>query len=383
MALIEGTNRPELLIGTDEGDDIFLFGGNDTVRGLGGNDGLWSSRGNDLFIGDEGRDRIDYRNDPAGILFDFRTGQATDGWGNTDRFQTVERVVGSQFADRLFGNGADNSFSGERGDDLINGGGGEDFIWFGRTANAVVVDLGNGTARGEGNDTLVSIEHMGGSNFADRLTGSDSDNWINPDQFGDIYTPNYRRGGADTVDGGGGFDTVSYWNSLAGVTVNLALGTGRDGAGNTDRLRNIEAVEGSAFADRLTGDTRGNLLAGIEGRDRLVGGRGQDTLEGGEGNDRFVFLERTDTGNVIADFATGDRIEIAVAGFGGGLARGALADEAFAARAFAADADDRFLYRQSDGKLWFDVNGNAAGGRTLIADLADGTALGATDFVLI
>ncbi|WP_268877121.1 calcium-binding protein [Derxia lacustris] len=91
----------------------------------------------------------------------------------------------------------------------------------------------------------------------------------------------------------------------------------------------IDAL-GGAGADRLTGGNLGDslrggigadALAGGAGDDTLVGGLDADTLTGGSGNDRFVYdfayglgLARTDsspsTADHIADFTTGDRIDL-------------------------------------------------------------------------
>ena len=78
------------------------------------------------------------------------------------------------------------------------------------------------------------------------------------------------------MDGRGGFDTVSYEGETGGVRINLALGTGTDSQGDTETLRNIEALRGSDFDDTLFGNAGFNLLDGGGGADRLVGGAGLD-----------------------------------------------------------------------------------------------------------
>jgi hypothetical protein len=49
----------------------------------------------------------------------------------------------------------------------------------------------------------------------------------------------------------------------------------------------------------------------------------------------------------------------------------------------AQDADDRIIYESDSGKLWYDSNGNAAGGNYLFADLASGLALTNADFFIV
>ena len=315
MANIDGTGGNDILNGTPDNDNIrgfdgddsltggdgfdFLEGdaGNDTLRGDEGDDFVVGGQGDDLLDGGDGRDRADYRNDIAGVTADLRTGIATDGWGTTDTLVSIERLIGSTFDDVLLGDDSElNSFTGEGGNDLIDGRGGFDYVWYGRADGPVTVNLADGTATGgEGTDTLISIEGLGGSNYADLLIGSDADNYFDPDQEGDEFSPNYMVGGADTVDGGGGFDTVGYQNATQGVAVDLGAGTGIDGNGNTDTLISIEGVRGSDFDDHLTGDDGRNRLEGNDGNDTIIGGDGNDDIDAGAGDDLIDLSGQTDT----------------------------------------------------------------------------------------
>lgn len=109
----------------------------------------------------------------------------------------------------------------------------------------------------------------------------------------------------NSLNGGAGFDTVSYEDAKAGVVASLftSRGTGGDAAG--DRFINIEGLSGSQFADTLSGgrlddainglggddvingDAGKDKLYGDGGNDRLGGGNDADILSGGEGNDRL------------------------------------------------------------------------------------------------
>ena len=68
----------------------------------------------------------------------------------------------------------------------------------------------------------------------------------------------------------------------------------------------------------------------------------------------------------------------------GGLVIGALAADQFVAAAnnLALDANDHFNFRTSDTTLWFDSNGNVAGGLIMIADLRAGVAVTAADILI-
>jgi Ca2+-binding RTX toxin-like protein len=192
-----------------------------------------------------------------------------------------------------------------------------DFVDYALQTSSVKVDLLAMTATGSsiGTDTLFSIEAARGGSAADTLLGDAG--------------ANYFEGGAgnDTIDGGAGDDYVVYKGATgAGVFVNLsgmdlnasgaAWTTGTkykavtatalidgENVGNSgnDVLRNIEAVEGSNFADTLIGSDGDNKLVGNDGNDYLSGGAGADTLFGGDGNDTL----RGGSGNDVFDGGAG------------------------------------------------------------------------------
>jgi serralysin len=60
-----------------------------------------------------------------------------------------------------------------------------------------------------------------------------------------------------------------------------------------------------------------------------------------------------------------------------------LSSGAFANGTAAQDADDRIIYNQATGELWFDADGNGAGAAVQFALLAAGTTLTASDIVVI
>ena len=102
-------------------------------------------------------------------------------------------------------------------------------------------------------------------------------------------------GGADVIFGGIGDDLATFDSSAASVDANLDTGLA-SGAG-ADKLRDVEDLFGSPFADKLTGNGGGNelfgggkgdKLFGLAGADKLSGGGGDDTLNGGAGQDNCL-----------------------------------------------------------------------------------------------
>lgn len=197
---------------------------------------------------------------------------------------------------------------GGEGDDTLNGGGGIDTVDFSGSANAVTADLTAGTATGEGNDVLTSIESAIGTGQADALTGTTGANALTGGAGDDTLT---ALGGIDTLDGGDGTDTASFAGAANAVTANLADGTLNDGTG-AGSIANVENLTGSDNADILTGDAGNNSLDGALGNDTLVGGAGDDTLNGGDGTDTadFSSAAASVTVDLDAGTATGDGTDV-------------------------------------------------------------------------
>jgi Ca2+-binding RTX toxin-like protein len=202
--------------------------------------------------------------------------------------------------------------------------------------------------------------------------------------------------GGDSIYGGTGFDTADYATSAAAVQIDLGAGTFTGGEAQGDSLAEIEGLVGSAFGDTLTGHAGANTLQGGagadtlnggDGDDRLLGGNGVDTVRGGSGLDTFVLLPTQADRDIVNSFVhADDTLEVSAALFGGGLVAGALAPSQFVSNStgLAGDANDRFIFNTGTGQLFFDDNGNAAGGSRLIATFT-GTppVLTATDFSLV
>ena len=252
---ITGDSIANRLEGGDGGDRLAGDLGADTLRGDAGADTLIGGAGADALDGGAGADTADYSLSGAAVTIKLWAGAGVGGDAQGDVLSKTENLIGSAFNDRLIGlfnqnnvfyggDGADyfdgfagvDSIYGENGDDriiggaggdLIDGGAGHDLASFGSSQAAINVNLttlvvSGGDAAG---DTLVGIEGVIGSAYADTLTGNAS------------YNTLQANGGADYVDGGAGFDFIN----------------------------------------------------GHNGADTLIGGTGNDTLIGGLHDDRFVF----------------------------------------------------------------------------------------------
>lgn len=286
--------EPATIVGTAGEDTLRGTPGRDVVVARGGHDFVYTGAGPDLVC--------------AGGGWDFvRLGPGRDqarGAGGQDE------LVGNGGADRLFGAAQVDGLQGGPGDDLLRGGAGRslnvemllggpgddrlaggpglDNAGFFESPHGVRVDLARGSARGDGNDALVGIEGVVGSQHDDVLVGDRGgngmyglagDDTIRAKGSGRIAagTADFISGGDgdDTLAGGTGQDLVTYSGIPFPVTVDLArhrsTGQGRD------TLRGIEGVEGGIADDRLLGSRGADLLAGSLGNDELDGRVGRDT----------------------------------------------------------------------------------------------------------
>ena len=213
---------------------MWAFAGNDKLFCGAGFDNLIGGRGKDTYDGGTSSGDIDQLSfddtysdakGAKGVSVDMAKGADIDPWGNHETFKNIERIKGTQFADKFLGSAGDDQFRGLGGKDQIDGRGGEDTVRYDRDAGhegakGVKVDLAVGTAiDGFGDkDTLKSIENVVGSAFKDTLNGNG--------------VANRLAGGAgqDTLFGGAGADTFVFGDGFGRDTIKEfhAAGKGHD-----------------------------------------------------------------------------------------------------------------------------------------------------------
>lgn len=272
------------------------------------------------YYGNGGRDLLLFGNktgDPIGLWSVYIEG----GTGN-------DVLSGNISGDELYG-GRDNDIAyGNGGDDQVYGGSGDDAL----TGNDGFDQLSGGF----GND------YLSGGNDEDSLDGG----------FGND-TLDGGSGGRDFIDGGQGFDLVTYESAPGAVGVDLQNSNNNFGDAQGDQFFSIEAFLGTQLADVFSGDALNNQfnasggddklngrggndfifagngtdtvfggdgndnIDGEFGNDIIIGGKGNDYMTGGDGNDRFRFLAVTDSSpfaggrDQIVDFTAGDKIDVA------------------------------------------------------------------------
>ena len=172
-------------------------------------------------------------------------------------------LVGTPGIDWIEGLGGHDTLQGLAGNDLLDGGSGLDRAIYTDATGPITVNLAAGTASGSGvgADTLVSIEQIRGSAFADSYVATGYTGVSPIGSTGANFNEFEGMAGDDTITGNSGTQ-LSYLNATAGVTVNFASwapGQGASGTATgdasvgTDTFTGVQGVRGSAFIDTLVG----------------------------------------------------------------------------------------------------------------------------------
>ena len=295
--------------------------------------------------GNNGNDTIDLSAVVPTEYVQLGTADITVGGGaNEDSIEGPQGIdknslTGDAGSDTIVAGSGTDLISGGDGNDSLVGGGLNDTVDYSLSGTGIDLDLGAGTATGQGTDTLSAIESAIGTNvgdtldagsFATSLIGSGGDDSLTGASLGtstlqggignDTLLTGFQ---ADSLDGGGGNDDLNGGTGAdvmigganddtmqGGDTANDSIdgGTGSDlasfnqGAGpadidlsssgsdtvtgvGTDTLAGIEAAIGTDAADTMVGGTEDNTLLGEQGSDTINGGNGNDSLDGQDGDD--------------------------------------------------------------------------------------------------
>jgi Ca2+-binding RTX toxin-like protein len=419
-----GSDKVDFLNGSNGVNEIRGNNGSDTIKGYAGADQLYGDIGDDTLIGGVGADALDggdgkdtasYFGATAGVIASLANPAINSGDAAGDTYISIENLIGSGFDDALNGDNFVNDIRGDLGQDILKGYGDDDKL-YGQDGNDTLIggvgaDLLNGAAGSDtasylgatagvtasladpaantgdaAGDSYVSIEHLTGSGFADKLSGNAGANRLDGGAGNDTLI---GGDGADELIGGADIDTASYSGATAGVVASLANAAINTGFAAGDTYNSIENLAGSKFDDSLFGNNSANVINGGAGNDTIKGYGGNDTLTGGAGEDTFNFntaLDAATNVDTISDFNDADdTVQLDNVVFTALAATGALASGFFRANATgtAQDSNDYIVYETDTGKLFYDADGNGAGAAIQFATLAGNPVITAADFAVI
>jgi Ca2+-binding RTX toxin-like protein len=322
-----GNAQGDLYFGVEE---VTASSGNDTLVGDAADNGLFGQDGNDLLEGGLGADLLyggagidaaSYAGSSVGVTVTLGLyEQISTGDANGDRLANIENLTGSAYNDTLIGDAGDNVLSGGGGDDTLIGGAGTDSyiggsgfdtVSYATSTAALQIYLDSPSAnQGDAfGENFISIENFIGTSFNDAFFGDANSHVFDGGAGNDGFVAST---GKEVFVGGTGSDSLYFYGSSAGVTVDLAAGEGHGGLAEGDIFTGIEAVYGSLFDDVLIGDAGDNGLTGWDGNDIIYGGAGvdnlngklgNDTLSGGAGADNLWGDEGNDTASYIGSSA--------------------------------------------------------------------------------
>jgi hypothetical protein len=386
----------DTLIGNNVANVLNGGGGADTMQGLGGND---------VYIVDNAGDQaIEATAQGSDIVYALASYALTAG-SEIERLSAIDwsstnalNLTGNELANLVEGNAGANTLNGGGGIDVMVGFGGNDLYAVDNAGDQVIETAGQGSdivyalasytlAAGTDIERLSAIDWTFTS--ALNLTGNALANLIEGNAGANVLN---GGGGADRMVGFGGNDLYVVDN--AGDQVVEIAGQGSDIvyalanytlAAGTD-IERLSAIDwSSTSAINLTGNELANLVEGNAGANTLNGGGGADVMVGFGGADSFAFTTALGGGNVdrIADFnAVDDTIALDHTVFAA-LGVGALNASAFVTGTSAQDADDRIIYDQATGNLYYDADGSGSGAAIQFATLQGVPVITASDFQVI
>ncbi|MCW5666586.1 MAG: hypothetical protein KIT35_22370 [Piscinibacter sp.] len=364
---------------------------NDSLSGNAGMNWLIGAAGSDTLVGGDGSDTY-FVDTAADVIVETNANLSTGGTDVVYSAATAytlaanveDALITLDGAADLAGNAGSNVLFAGPGNNRLDGADGIDTVDYVRSTAGVTVDLTVTAAQatgGSGSDTLLNIEFLHGSGFADRLTGHAGVNLLD------------GRAGNDTLTGGDGNDI--YWVDAAGDAViesnaDTAIG-GSDLVYSTAVAYTLGAnIESGwirvATAADLTGNAGNNTLVAGTGNNRLDGAGGVDTVSyvyadsagagvtvslalgtaqitGGSGSDTLLNIENL-TGSNYNDSLTGNAGANVLDGAGG------------ADTLSGGDGADTYQVREA-GDLVVETNAAAAGGADLVYSSLASYTLGA------
>ncbi len=247
---LPGTERNDLLVGSDGVSNITGGAGRDTALGRGGADTLSGDADSDFLYGQGGMDTL----------------SGGDGNDIVDGGADADSVNGGLDDDLVLGSGGNDTLQGGFGNDTLDGVFDEDFMAGEQGDDLLIGGYGNDTMFGaEGKDQLTGgfgHDVLYGGIDADTLRGGENDDQL------------FANKGNDIVYGGFGLDTL----------------------------------RGGADDDTLDGGPDADLLMGDRGLDNLMGGEGADRFIFTFVTDSGAGIAR----DVIGDFLreAGDKIDL-------------------------------------------------------------------------
>lgn len=383
-----GNEYDQVIVGDYGSNELNGGGGNDTLIGLRGND-TYTVRGGETIIEVDGEG-----SDTVRVLsgsYELAAGLSIEALGSANYMSTdYAYFFGNEHAQSISGTYGNNVLDGRGGGDALSGSLGDDSYRVYSSNDLVFegVDEGSDTVYTSGNyalragsevENISTLNHSGiesinivGNEFAQQVVGNYGNNLLDGGGAGLLGDTLIGLNGNDTyrvysnrdtvVEYGGGGNDIIYTSASFALTNAMEIETL-----STATHAGTEAID-------LSGNFIANTIIGNYGANLLDGRGGADTVYGLEGADTFRFSAPLSRDNIatLADFGNGADTLLLDPGVFTGAATGVLASTAIAIGTAAADADDRLIYNQQTGALFWDADGTGTGAAMQFAVLPTG-----------
>ncbi|MBB2687797.1 UNVERIFIED_ORG: Ca2+-binding RTX toxin-like protein [Rhizobium etli] len=299
--LLSGGADSDILHGGDGNDALNGDAGNDVLEGEGGDDSLFGGDGNDVLLGQTGIDSLN------------------GGTGN-------DFLSGGQDQDIVEGGDGNDTVAGDADgvDDTYDGGTGVDTLDYSALAEAVEINLADGSASGIeiGTDTVSNFEiiragasddSMTGSAEAEEMHGNAGDDFLCGGDGADVVKAGDGNDvvagdldcAADSYDGGRGLDTLDYSAAVMSVVVDLSSANATGHEIGADGISNFEIIKTGGGDDILRDGNSAECLSAGDGDDIVVArvDAADDDFKGGDGFDTIDYSQAAHA--VLIDLNTG------------------------------------------------------------------------------
>ncbi|MBD2745189.1 polysaccharide lyase family 7 protein [Microvirga sp. BT688] len=180
---------------------------------------------------------------------------------------------------------------------------------------------------------------------------------------------------------GSGYGQTSFYNLKVSHPVKASQAAFKlNGLPSTSKT-----YAGTSMGDKLTGSSGNDRIEGKGGNDMIWGKSGNDILVGSSGKDSFTFDTKLKASNidVILNFSSKDDTIRLNDNVFTKLHSGRLAPESFVVGSKALDAQDRIIYNNKTGGLFYDPDGSGQARAIQFAKVDAGLKLTAADFLVI